>query len=541
MHHLGVPCGPWPRGCRGTLGYLGPGPLLGISIGAPRAGNEPYRSLGNPWAQGGQGVGARSLGELGGAPPNLFRICAGSSESLLNAAIIAAKVLFLFVSSFIKCRCMSLLLYASDSDPDVGPRRQPKKKQRNIRANDLEDLLQRQCVCNRRVCYTQFASDAVQICGARDRFNKLDSTSKNSFIRQALNMCSSSAEAEVARVVGHSDDADNELIYESGDEDLLLASDSEPENELLYASDDEPCQSSREATRSYAPNRQDSFRFLGKPVCRRAYERLLGVGGTTIRRIKDGEDAYTNKSRMKQPKHPTFGFTLDRPGKWMGILFYFFYLYHSAAEHLPTTFHMPRQDQELGASTTDPDQAHRMVNKFMQKLSVYQHDPEAQNIGPSTFDGPKRHVQHTSRTDLYYEYVGYIKSRGEDAASYVHFLRVANKVIGPYVRNTQLGVRAHLEHGECDDCFMHKLAIRQAKTAAEKEQAYRLYSHHILSQWLCRQHYWAAKTRSATFVKMMVSFGERQAGLSKARHVFQRPFKGLLEGLLKATLESLKE
>jgi hypothetical protein len=424
------------------------------------------------------------------------------------------------------------MLYASDSDGGDAEiaLQQPSKKHKR---NDLQDLLQRQCTCKARVCFQQFALETAEVRNARDKFNELEPASKNNFLRRALNLSNNSAEGEVARVVEHSDFAcvSDGLIYAS-DEELLSVSSCNSDHELLYASDDEPRQSNGQATRSYASNRQSDMCFLGKPVCRRAYERLLGVGGSTIARLKAGEDAFTNCSRPKAAKHPVFGFSLDRLGKWMGILFFFFYLYHSAAEHLPTTFHMP--NQELPADTKDPDRTQRIVNAFLQKLHVYQHDPEVTNIGPSTFDGPKRHVQHTSRTDLYYEYVGYIKSRGEDPASYVHFLRVANKVIGPHVRNSQLKVRKRLEHGECDDCFRLKQAIRQAKTSAAKEHSYRQYSQHILSQWLDRQHYWAAKTKSAAFVNTMLSFGERLIRGSLSTHNLAMIMDGMDQSKLRS-------
>ena len=195
---------------------------------------------------------------------------------------------------------------------------------------ELEDLVERKCRCGLASCYTQFRSRVHQIRRVRDSFNDLEPSAKNSFIRNALNLSDNSAEllingnSDEVLVTSESEadnglllasDSDAELLLVSDDEflndeadkklpasdndaELLLASDIEADSDLLIASDTETAPNCKDR-RQYAPNRRkcNSMSFLGENVCRRAYERLLGVGGSTIRRIKAGEDAYTNKSR----------------------------------------------------------------------------------------------------------------------------------------------------------------------------------------------------------------------------------------------------
>ena len=53
-----------------------------------------------------------------------------------------------------------------------------------------------------------------------------------------------------------------------------------------------------------------SLTFLGQRVCKVAFQRLLGVGNSSVDKIRKGERAFTNERREPLQKHPTFGFTL---------------------------------------------------------------------------------------------------------------------------------------------------------------------------------------------------------------------------------------
>ena len=346
----------------------------------------------------------------------------------------------------------------------------------------------------------------------------LSSVKQVAFLQRELNLskhafstCSKSESSSASTSFPVADGCDSDILLGS-DEELLLESDDDVP-ELLLETDSEDEADGAGAggkPRTYANRRSEAATFLGKPVCMHAYQRLLGVGSSTIEKIRNGEDAFTMKSQAKAPKHPMFGFSLDKLGKWVAIVLFFWMLYHSCAETLPTTFNMPRAKSEAPfMSPDDEDYSFRVVNKFMMGLNVYCNDPDVHNIGPGTFSGSKRHLQHTTRTELYFEYVASCRAKGEAEASYSQFMRVANKIIGPHSRFSYLGLRKTCEHAQCNYCFEFKRAIRHASGSEAKGEAYRKYSHHILSQWLDRQIYWQFRAVSQSYFRQVLQLGSR--------------------------------
>lgn len=198
----------------------------------------------------------------------------------------------------------------------------------------------------------------------------------------------------------------------------------------------------------------------------------------------------------------------------VGVVLFFWFLYHCCAEPLPTTFTTPRRagkEAPFLDSCRDEDFSLRVVNKFVEGLNTYCENPDLLNIGPGSFAGSRRHLPHTSRTELYWEYRAAVRSGGtEDAASYSQFLKVANKILGPRSFGSHLGIRKVCQHGSCNTCFDMKTAIRNAKTAAERSDAYTAYSHHLLAQWLDRQIYWQFRKLSQNWF-----FSVRPLGLKK--------------------------
>ena len=186
---------------------------------------------------------------------------------------------------------------------------------------------------------------------------------------------------------------------------------------------------------------------------------------------------------------------------------------------MPTGFkHSLGKPQDLNEcpfpeSREEDDQVARHVNAFMRNLEVYKSDIDVHLVGPGTFRGERRHLEHGSKTDLYYEYLAHCNSDGKEAASFTTFARVADKIIGPHLRSGHLHFRKPNEHSKCDVCASLKNAIRKkAKKAADKQahdEAVRNYSMHILAQWLDRQIYWSFRTLSQTWCKQELLLGER--------------------------------
>eukprot|EP00435_Cladocopium_sp_Y103_P043291 s1803_g12.t1 len=249
--------------------------------------------------------------------------------------------------------------------------------------------------------------------------------------------------------------------------------------------------------RKYAERRSDTMRFLGKTVCVRACSRLLGVGQKTLQRLRNGESIYTMKSRPKLPTHPAFGFAMrgDTAEKWPQIVMYLWHVYHSAAEYMPDGVRHKLGKPQLpeapfNCQDRDADDIERHVNGFLKRLQTYSSDIDVHLIGPGTFKGERRHLQHGNQTELFYEYLAFCEARNQAPCSYTTFIRVCNKVIGPHVRSGHLHFRKESEHSKCDVCVRLKqsLKFRHGRCEASSREAnIRAYSMHILAQWLDRQ------------------------------------------------------
>ena len=319
-------------------------------------------------------------------------------------------------------------------------------------------------------------------------------------------------------------DIESDDMHEEG---VLLASDCSSGGSTLHATDDEKFQP--KGRRSYSTRQSgDDLQFLGMPVCARACARLLGVGQTTLQKLRQGEEVYTMKNRRRPPKHPTFGFSLqgETGMKWIHVVMYFYFLYHSSAEFMPTDFTNPFKKDMKGITSETPfpgddgkagdnEKILRSFKAFMAALHVYNSDVDVHLIGPGFFKGERRALPHGSRTELYYEYRAYCAASNEDApASFSTFLRVANKIMGPNLRNGQLRFREKNEHAKCDVCvkLKQRLRFRKGSLAAngpEDENAVYAYTSHVLSQWLDRQVYWSMRTLSQAYFRKQRELGDR--------------------------------
>ena len=296
----------------------------------------------------------------------------------------------------------------------------------------------------------------------------------------------------------HASDVESTEVLDasSGDDSVLLASDAED---------------AKPPKRTYQ-KRRPGIHLLGKEVCVHALQSLLGIGSSTIQKIRSGLSAFTDKRREKAPKHPTLGVTMgdgSASTMWSGVPMFLWQTYHSTAEVMPTDFKMPRDQEVPVPEKKDPDFEMRMVNHFLLSLQTYGSDPEVHLIGPGTFAGPCRWLQASSRTELYWEYYASCLAKDQHAASYGTFLRVANAILRPGMRGGHLKFRGVNQHGKCNLCYELKLKIKTVRAHAQRQEEYRLYSHHLLSQWLDRQQYWSYRSMSQTWVKTMLDMGHK--------------------------------
>ena len=313
-------------------------------------------------------------------------------------------------------------------------------------------------------------------------------------------------------------EADADLLQNSDSDQgsLLEASDVETTEVLAASSEDDSVLLASDAEDFKPPKRYQKRRpeihLLGKEVCVHALQSLLGIGSSTIQKIRSGQAAFTDKRREKAPKHPTLGVTMgdnSASSMWSGILMFLWQTYHSTAEVMPTDFKMPKDQEVPVPEKKDPDFETRMVNHFLLSLQTYASDPEVHLIGPGTFAGTCRWLQASSRTELYWEYYASCLAKEQQAAGYGTFLRIANSILKPGMRGGHLKFRGVNQHGKCNLCYELKLKIKKARTQSQRQEAYRLYSHHLLSQWMDRQQYWSYRSMSQTWVKTMLDMGHK--------------------------------
>ena len=133
---------------------------------------------------------------------------------------------------------------------------------------------------------------------------------------------------------------------EAGDNrQILLASDDE--GLMLQTSESESSHREPAAKRRRYAQRDASdakLSFLGKSVCRAAHQRLYAVSSSVLQQIRRNESGYSVQ-RQPQPKHPTLGYSMrsTSTARWPSVLAFFWYLYTSAAEILPTKLVVPAE------------------------------------------------------------------------------------------------------------------------------------------------------------------------------------------------------
>ena len=312
--------------------------------------------------------------------------------------------------------------------------------------------------------------------------------------------------------------SEESAVGSSDRDDPAFGSESSSNVEEVFQTSSEEGQaaSSRPAKRArYAKRRSASepLTFLGSTVCRRAYARLLQVGGSTVSRLRSGETAFTNKMRPPVAKHPIFHFSLrgDCEARWKDILMFLWQIYHSAAEVLPTNWKtVAGNEAPFPDDPADPeDDRERLIQSIAQTINTRTTDLEVNMIGPGTFQGPRRSLMHGSRTELYWEYRVFCETNKVQSASYTTFMKVTNKVLKPGQRGNHLRFRKKTEHGQCDVCYRLRQKVQKAKGDGDKMEFQKDLHRHYLSQWLDRQQYWSCRTMSQQWFSNVISQNER--------------------------------
>ena len=321
-------------------------------------------------------------------------------------------------------------------------------------------------------------------------------------------------EIEAVHVLQQSDEEESvagELLLASGSEDEKLSDGPGDASELLMETssgsetagpvrDLPPAKKRRYAKRCLGKGLQ----FLGKEVCVRAHQRLYGIGAKPLQNLRDNRPAYTmHDNRMKEPKHEGLQTSLARSSmntKWPGLVTFFWFLYISCAEILPTKFKMPAGSTFEAEVADDPDFQERYTLAFLKNIEKNFERSHPGELGPGTFEGPRRFLEHAQPIDLFHQYVQYVESEGDSPASFSTFMRVFKKVFSKH-----LAFRERGEHAQCNVCFRYKERIKKAATKKAKADLMRGYGQHLLSQWLDRQFYWRVRALSRNFFSAAMS------------------------------------
>lgn len=240
---------------------------------------------------------------------------------------------------------------------------------------------------------------------------------------------------------------------------------------------------------------------LRSQVCLAAHKRLYGIGSGVLQQLRRGQPGYTmHQNRVPCPRHPTIGLSLRRldSQKWPRILTFFWYLYISTAEILPTKFVMPSEEiqkrHDVAGTADDFDE--RYVQSFLKNIDAQFAMPSPDQLGPGSFAGPRRYLEHAQPIDLFYQYVVMEEADGRQPASLATFMKVFHQVFKMHLK-----FRDKKEHAECNLCGRFKQRIKSAVSKAQRTEHVRQYSAHLLAQWLDRQVYWKLRTLSLSFFR----------------------------------------
>ena len=341
------------------------------------------------------------------------------------------------------------------------------------------------------------------------------------------------------------------ILYASSPETIQDAGEAAESNELLLETTSEdsiaPIEEPPYKKRMYSCRREDSgtLTFLSLPVCAQAHKRLYGIGSAVLQNLRNSLPGYTmHDRRMQEPKHELLGVSLKRQprtAKWPQILSFFWIIYISQAEILPYKFNMPSGRLVESFADTDPDFQERYTCGFIQDVERNFDIANPDKVGPGSFQGPRRFLEHSTATDLFYQYCAHSEANRQDAACFSTFLRVLKQVF-----KSHLKFREKAEFGVCNVCYGWKMRIKRASSKADQTEAVKGYTRHLLAQWLDRQVYWKLRALSraiigqalrdnqivmmqdlATSVMTAIMDGMDQAKLRVPRHGYKRITKNM--------------
>ena len=210
--------------------------------------------------------------------------------------------------------------------------------------------------------------------------------------------------------------------------------------------------------------------------------------------------------------------------KWPTALTYLWMVYHATAEGMPDTvvsaarvldaaqgssdiMHASGSDGVCaGGPSLDEDTTDRVVHKAILDIGAHGATFDSMMHGHGFLDGPRRYLQHSTRTDLFMEYVVVMKKRGTEPASFSTFARVLRTIWGKH-----LIFRKATTHVQRDVCCGLKRDIKHASSLEWRGQLLERYMKHIFEQWSDRLVWWAIAELSTQLCQASARVGARVA------------------------------
>lgn len=160
---------------------------------------------------------------------------------------------------------------------------------------------------------------------------------------------------------------------------------------------------------------------------------------------------------------------------------------------MPSRFRMPT-NESAASSKADPDFEERFVTSYLRNLDAQFAMPRIEHLGPGSFAGPCRFLEHQSPVDLWNQYCVLEEHEGRQPATLPTFMRIYHKIFGTFLK-----YRDKREHAQCNTCALHRRCIKESNTKADRIASTKDYSMHVLHQWMDRQIYWKLRALSQRF------------------------------------------
>ena len=101
--------------------------------------------------------------------------------------------------------------------------------------------------------------------------------------------------------------------------------------------------------------------------------------------------------------------------------------------------------------------------------------------------------------DVFMQYQSYAEAIGEPVASFSTFRKIMTRIFGKHLKFRDKG-----SFSQCTVCFNLRNRIKKSKTRSDRMLQTRLYSKHLLAQWLDRVFYWQQRTLSRQWFSQML-------------------------------------